>query len=173
MIEIVAEQAANHFCLASKSGYSSCGFLLHPRLVSAHVFLVQGEPLYISRICDIISHTLLLRGVMIRQWNRFQNRILGIFWNSVIPIPTPFRNWVDSNLESIPVVELIPVMESIPVVESIPLNMLGLHQHQQRKWVLSTFHTEIRAPMWWNRFCYWNWFQQRVDSMRFQFQLLW
>ena len=66
-----------------------------------------------------------------RQWNRFRNRILGIFWNSVIPIPTPFRNWVDSNLESIPVVELIPVMESIPemesipVVELIPLNMLG------------------------------------------------
>ena len=49
------------------------------------------------------------------------------FLNSLIPIriPTPFSNWVNSNLESIPVVESIPVMESIPVVESIPLNMPG------------------------------------------------
>ena len=74
-------------------------------------------------LCNI--HT--LEVLWFRQWNQFRNRILGIFWNSVIPIPiqTPFHNWVDSNLESIPVVELIPVMELIPVVESIPLNMLG------------------------------------------------
>ena len=53
------------------------------------------------------------RGVMIHGRNRFRNRFLIILWHhiSVIPIPIQICVWFDSNLESIPVVDLIPMID--------------------------------------------------------------